>query len=104
MNILLSLLTHSDFGSVLPHYIATYDTHSFLLLYPNFHVFSAFIANDQHLRQMKQFLAARFDHLITTYDPSISGIFLGNNNKSNESVFLFDEYTRLECCFFLEKN
>ena len=54
MPIFFTLLTYFDFASVLLHYINTYDTHSFLLLYPNFHVFSAFIA--KHLRQIKTFL------------------------------------------------
>ena len=39
ITILMRLLTHFEFVSVSSHYIATYDTHSFLLLYPNFHVF-----------------------------------------------------------------
>ena len=39
--IALSLLTLSDFAFVLAHYIATYETHSFLLPYLSFHVFSA---------------------------------------------------------------
>ena len=37
---LLSLLTHFHFASVLSHYTAIYDTHSFLIPYLNFHVFS----------------------------------------------------------------
>ena len=42
----MSLLTHFNLPQTcLSHYIATYDTHYFLLLYLNFHVFSAFIAN-----------------------------------------------------------
>ena len=46
VTILLSLPIHSNFASVLSHYIATYDINSFLLRYLNFHVFSTFIAND----------------------------------------------------------
>ena len=29
--------------------------------------------------------------MITTYVLSVGGIFLGNNHKSDESIFLFDE-------------
>ena len=36
---IMSLLTHFDFTSVQSHNIATCNTHSFLLLYLNFHVF-----------------------------------------------------------------
>ena len=91
MTILLSLLTHFNFLSVLSHYIATYDTHSFLLLCPNFHVFSAFIATgEKNLKQMKKFLATIFYDLITTvwptYDPSIAGVLLGNNSKTDGSI------------------
>ena len=50
---------------------------------PNFHVIFAFIVNDYHLSQMKQFLAARFDDLISIYDPSIGGILPRNNSKSD---------------------
>ena len=32
----------------------------------------------------------KFNDLITTYDPWIGGILLGNN-KSDESIFLYDE-------------
>ena len=39
----------------------------------------------------KKFLVTKFHDSITTYDPSIGGILLGNNNKSDESIFLFDE-------------
>ena len=38
----MSLLTHFHFVSVLSHYRATYDTHSFWLPYLNFRVFSVF--------------------------------------------------------------
>ena len=44
--IIFSLLTHFAFLSVLPHKIATYDTHSFLLLDHNFYVFSPFMTDD----------------------------------------------------------
>ena len=54
--------------------------------------FSAFvIANNYHLRQMKKFLVTRFHESITTYDPSTGGMLLGNNNKSEECIFIFDE-------------
>ena len=36
----MNLLTHFEFALVLSHHIATYDTHSFLLLYPNCYVFN----------------------------------------------------------------
>ena len=39
----------------------------------------------------KKFLVTKFHDSITTYDPSIGGILLGNNKKSDESIFLFDE-------------
>ena len=49
MTILLCLLMF-DFASVVSHYIATYDTHSFLLPYTSqLACFSAFITNDEHL-------------------------------------------------------
>ena len=57
MTILLCLLTF-DFASVVSHYIATYDTHSFLLPYiSQLACFSAFITNDEHFgTQMKKCL------------------------------------------------
>ena len=88
--ILLGLLTHFNFVLVLSHYIATYNTHSLLFLYPNFDVFSVLIIpNDWHLRQLKKSIVARFGDSITTYDPSISGILLGNNNERDHSYFSF---------------
>ena len=81
--ILLGLLTHFNFVLVLSHYIATYNTHSLLFLYPNFDVFSVFIIpNDWHLRQLKKFIVVRFDD-------SIGGILLGNNNESDNPYFFF---------------
>ena len=55
---------------------------------------------------MKKKIVARFDDSINTYDPSIVGIFLGNNNKSDESTFLSDEsiLTFESRVVFLEKN
>ena len=93
MTILLSLLTHFNFLSVLSHYIATYDTHSFLLLCPNFHVFSAFIAAGEKFETDENILATIFYDLITTvwptYDPSIAGVLLGNNSKRDGSILIF---------------
>ena len=81
--ILLGLLTHFNFMLVLSHYIATYNTHSLLFLYPNFDVFSVFIIpNDWHLRQLKKLIVVRFDD-------SIGGILLGNNNESDNPYFCF---------------
>ena len=40
---------------------------------------------------MKKFLLAKCNVLITTYDPSIGGMLLDNENKKDESIFLFDE-------------
>ena len=57
ITILLSFLTDSNFVPVLSHYIATDDTRSFLLLYLNFHIFSASIANDS----LQKILAAISD-------------------------------------------
>ena len=37
---------------------------------------------------MKKFLVTRFHDSITKYDPSIGEILLGNNNKSDEFIFL----------------
>ena len=41
------------------------------------------------MRQLKKIIVARFDDSITTYDPSIGGILLGNNNESNNQYFCF---------------
>ena len=39
-----------------------------------------------------------FNHYwITTYDPEIGGILLGNNNKSDESIFLLDDSIFIFC-------
>ena len=83
--LLLSLLTF-DFASVVSHYIATYDIHSFLL--PYISQLSSFLHSLQMigiLRQMKKFLVGLMIRL------SISGMFLGNNNKSYKYIFPFDE-------------
>ena len=86
----VGLLTFFNFVLVLLHYVATYNTHSLLFLYPNFDVFSVLIIpNDWHLRQLKKSIVARFGDSITTYDPSIGGILLGNNNKSDNPYFFF---------------
>ena len=39
-NLTKYVICEFEFVSVLSHYMATYDTHSFLLLYHNFYVFS----------------------------------------------------------------
>ena len=59
-----NLFIHLDFASALSHYVATYDIHSSWLFYLNVYVFSAFIAHDERLRQMKKFLVAIFDDSI----------------------------------------
>ena len=41
------------------------------------------------MRQLKKIIVARFDDSITTYDPSIGGILLGNNNERDHSYFSF---------------
>ena len=35
----------------------------------------------------KKFIVARFDDSITTYDPSIFGVLVGNNNERDNSYF-----------------
>ena len=72
------ILTHFEIVSVLSSYIATYDTRSFLLLYPNFHVFS--------IHKCLTIEDTR------SHDDALFGvILLDNNKKSDESIFLFDE-------------
>ena len=71
---------------------------------PTIMFFSAFISNHKHLRQLENFLVARFDASIATYDPSIGEILLGNSNKSNESIFLFDESIFIFLEFFFWKK
>ena len=85
-------------------YIATCDSYFFLLLHPNFHIFSTFIANDYLTFRIT---LARFNDSITTYDPSVGEIMLGNNSKGDKSKFLLDEfifYLSRQECIFLEKN
>ena len=83
---MLGLLTHFNFVLILSHFIATYKTHSLLFLYPNPHWLLQMI---NIWDRWKKFIVARFDDSITTYDPSIGGILLGNNNKSDNPYFFF---------------
>ena len=99
MTRLLSLLTHFDFASVLSHYIATYDIHSLLLVYLNFHVFmhsfQMINISDRWENFLQLDLMTRLPH-----DPSIGRILFGNNNKSDKSMFLFHESIFLSVFFW----
>lgn len=87
------------------------DTYSFSLPYLNFYVFSVLpIGIAMHdiiniSRQLKNF----FLELMTRLLPCnvTHRTFLDNNNKSDESIFLFDEFIFLFLAtrvFFVEKN
>ena len=87
------------------------DTYSFSLPYLNFYVFSVLpVGIAMHdiiniLRQLKIF----FLELMTRLLPCnvTHRTFLDNNNESDESIFLFDEFICISLAtrvFFVEKN
>ena len=94
------LMTNFDFASALLH--NSYDIHSFLLTYRNFHIVFRFLRIAWFAWLRYKQICCRFDDPIILYhDPSIDGVLLSNNNKSDESVAHFYEaiFVFLESCF-----
>ena len=80
MTILMSLLCHFNFVSVLWRSLATYAIHLFLLIYPS--QLSCFFLHN-HWKWLKISWVTRFHESITTIDPSFRVILLGATKVIN---------------------
>ena len=84
------VLTQFDSASVFLHYITTYDPILFCYFMPTFMFFLHSLPMNNIWDRWKNFLL--LDSMTRLpRGSSIGGILLGNNNKSDGSIFLFDE-------------
>ena len=97
-------MTHFHIVSVLPHYKATYDTHSCLLFYHNFHVFFWIHCKWLTFKSDESFIVARFDDWIPTYILSTNGILLIITAKVMNPYFsLMNPFLSFSGVFFWKK-